>query len=170
MEVDPKFQQAREKARKRRVQRRNQRIAILGGGAVLAIALGVALFGLITWLGNRPVTVAETEAGDLDQFVQVETEAEANSPPVRAATPFVDIAGDPMILRFETGNAETERVLAGPPTLDAARVGGQRPDRLTLVQEPLIVQERQLITALPSSREDFVFFQAQRSASLNARA
>ncbi len=166
IEVDPAFQKSQAKARKRRAQRRMQRVAAIAGGAVVVVLLGFGVVWLFSGSDADPV-IAEADAAE-GQFVQVETEEVAA--PVRAATPFVDIAGDPMILRFESGGAQDSLSLAGPMTLDARRIGNPRADRLALVREPLIVQERQLITALPSSREDFAFFQAQRSASLNAPA
>ncbi len=166
IEVDPAFQKSQAKAKKRRAQRRMQRIAMIAGGGVAVVVLALGLVWLFSGSDDDPVIA---EAGSEEQFVQVETD-EVAAPPVRAATPFVDIAGDPMILRFETGGAQDSISLPGPMALDARRVGNPAPGRLSLVREPLIVQERQLITALPSSREDFAFFQAQRSASLNAPA
>ncbi|MEY1556984.1 peptidoglycan DD-metalloendopeptidase family protein [Yoonia sp. R2331] len=168
IEVDPAFQKSQARAKRRRAQRRIQRIAAGAGGVVLVLVLGFGIFWLFSGGDDAP-EMADDLAPEEGQFVQVETE-EVAAPPVRAATPFVDIAGDPMILRFETGAAQDSLSLSGPMTLDARRVGSPSPTRLSLVREPLIVQERQLITALPSSREDFAFFQAQRSASLNAPA
>ncbi len=168
IEVDPAFQKSQARAKKRRAQRRLQRIAVFSGGGLVVALLALGVFWLFSGGDDDPV-IAEGSAAEEGQFVQVETD-EVAAPPVRASTPFVDIAGDPMILRFASGEAQNSLTLTGPMTLDARRVGNPRPDRLSLVREPLIVQERQLITALPSSREDFAFFQAQRSASLNAPA
>ena len=176
IEVDPKFQKAQATARKRRARKRNQQIAAIGG-IVIAVMLVMAGIGWLIFGPERPdAPVAEVEtlvegevvAGSDGEagFVQME-DTENVAAPVRPATPFVDIAGDPMILRFEAAEEAGMRTMAGPPTLDATRIGNPAPDRLSLIVEPLIVQERQLITALPSSREDFAFFQAQRSASLN---
>lgn len=169
IEVDPAFQKSQALARKRRARKRQQMIAMIGGGvfggAVVLAGIGWLIFG-----PDRPpapdTPVAEAGSDEGPGFVQMEDTEDV--PAVRPATPFVDIAGDPMILRFETADAAGANLLAGPPALDANRIGNPRPDRLQLLVEPLIVQERQLITALPSSREDFAFFQAQRSASLNA--
>jgi murein DD-endopeptidase MepM/ murein hydrolase activator NlpD len=173
MEIDPKFRQARQRSRNRRRSRLYQQIAIFGGGAFATLLLAAAL----TWLfwgddhtadpGVAPAELAATDgSADVEgEFVQVETETTA--PPIRVATPFVDIAGDPMILHFETDASSASHKFAGPPTLDAARIGNPSPERLQLVSDDLIVQESRLITALPSSREDFAFFQAQRSQSLN---
>ena len=173
LEVDPEFQKSQARARKRRQQRKLQQFAILGGGSlalfVILGSIGWLIFGPsdpdVATLDGEVVTASEEDFEPVEgQFVQVET-GDAEVAPVRAATPFVDIAGDPLILRFESAEQSGTRQIAGPPTLDAARFGSPRSDRLALLVEPLIVQERQLITALPSSREDFAYFQAQRSAA-----
>lgn len=167
MKVDPAFQKSQERARKRRTQKRVQ-LGLVIGGSLLGIAAVLSLVGWLVFGSSDPAQLADAtfDEDDGPGFVQVEDETPAT--PIRAATPFVDIAGDPMILRFEQASVEGGMHFPGPQTLDALRLGDPNPDRLTLVIEELIVQERQLITALPSSREDFAFFQAQRSQSLNA--
>ena len=168
MDVDPAFQQARIRAAKRRQQRRARLVVLVAGGLAATIVIASIVAAVMFWPEGEPgtpVADAPAQEGDDAQFVQVESDEAAT--PIRVATPFVDIAGDPMILRLPGGAREAQTSLAGPLTLDARRIGDPRPDRLSLVSEPLIVQERQLITALPSSREDFAFFQAQRSASLD---
>ena len=76
------------------------------------------------------------------------------------ATAFVDLAGDPMVLRFDTsGIAEKTRTLLRPPEVPSLRAGAD----LVLLNDDLITGEEQLITTIPSSREDFAFFQAQRA-------
>ena len=140
-------------ARRRRAKRRNQQFAIIGGGFLAAMLVMAGVGWLIFGPENPDAPVAELavpEAGDIDPdgeagFVQVADTEEA-APPVRPSTPFVDIAGDPMILRFESADQTGPKVMAGPPTLDASRIGSPTPDRLSLIVEPLIVQERQLIT------------------------
>lgn len=166
MEVDPQFRQSQAAARRRRAQRRFQ-MSILAGAGLAGMA---AVIGLAYWMlagsGDLDPEFVDASAADDEQITQVEPDAGA--PAVRLATPFVDIAGDPMILRFETGDAAPEQRLPGPATLSAARFGPARPDRFSLIVEDLVVRESRLITALPSSREDFAFFQAQRSRSLEA--
>jgi murein DD-endopeptidase MepM/ murein hydrolase activator NlpD len=76
------------------------------------------------------------------------------------ATPFVDLAGDPMLLRFDTGSGvQKTRDLLRPPDLPVTRAGAN----LVLLTDDMITREERLITTLPSSREDFAFFQAQRA-------
>ncbi len=166
MEVDPAFQHAKQRAKKRKQGRRIRQALMIGGG-LASVGLVVGLVLLLMGSGDDADVLA---AGDEDAgFVQVEDDSTPAAALIRTRTPFVDIAGDPMILRFERATgSEVGEPLAGPATLDAARLGNPTPDRLLLLTEALVVQERQLITALPSSREDFAFFQAQRSQSLNA--
>jgi hypothetical protein len=166
MEVDPAFNKAKRNAKKRKTGRRIRQFVIFGGGfAGVALVTGIVLFFT---LGGRDDGIY-IDADDGPGFVQVEENSIPATSLIRTTTPFVDIAGDPMILRFERASgSEVGEPLAGPPTLDAERLGNPAPDRLLLVVEALVVQERQLITALPSSREDFAFFQAHRSQSQNA--
>lgn len=168
MQVDPQFKAAKARATARRKKRLLSQAALFGGG-ISALALGVGL--VIWWPASDRETeveapvVAETPLSEDDaQIVQVDEPTAA--PGARLATPFVDIPGDPLILRFETEDGPKLREFAGPETLNFARFGPPVPGRLAVLQEDLVVQESRLITALPSSREDFAFFQAQRTALL----
>ena len=165
MDIDPQFKRTGQTSAKRRAAR-NRRRAVVG-------AVSLAVLGLIVWGGwglFQPVenTDIAADTGDGDQIVQMDTGQPAAA--IRVETPFVDIAGDPMILRFETGADRKAVSMPGPPTLDAVRFGPVIEGRFVLVRDDLIVSEKQLMTALPSSREDFAFFQAQRSQSLATTA
>ncbi|MGL6210657.1 MAG: peptidoglycan DD-metalloendopeptidase family protein [Paracoccaceae bacterium] len=125
--------------------------AIWGGvfAVVAAVVAGLWFGGVLTIVppGGSEVTV-ENEEGVVDQGGSY-------------VTPFVDLAGDPMLLRFDTGSgAEKTRKLLRPIDLAAGRVGNE----LLLLTDAMITKEERLITTLPSSREDFAFFQAQREA------
>ncbi|MGL4320435.1 MAG: peptidoglycan DD-metalloendopeptidase family protein, partial [Paracoccaceae bacterium] len=104
-----------------------------------------------------------------DQPVQIDL-GDQGGQAIRVATPFVDIPGDPMILRFEVAGDARAQELPGPPTLDAIRFGPVRPGRLVMVQDEMVVKERALMTALPSSREDFAFFQATQNQTFQPEA
>ncbi len=168
MQVDPQFRQSRAAAKRRKTQRQIRVAAIVVGGFC-----GVAVVtALVVWLFSGPaidpdLSIAEASDSDDQQISQIEDVTTGQS--VRLATPFVDIAGDPMILRFETSDAVARRQVAGPPALDPARFGQPRSGRFALITEDLVVRESRLMTALPSSREDFAFFQAQRSRSLDSQ-
>ena len=163
MDVDPQFHQAKRASQRRKARRRVQlALVTLGGLAALGLVIGAGV-----WLfsaENTPVT-ADLDAAGTDQFVQMDPGTA--QPTIRVATPFVDIPGDPMILRFAVGDGSAAESRAGPATLDRSRFGFAAPDRFALITEDLVVQESRLMTALPSSREDFAFFQAQRRQSLD---
>jgi hypothetical protein len=146
MEIDPRFKAAKQRA----AQRRRNAWAVpvvLGGAGVLAI-LGVVLalyFGGVVTIGtpDAPVDVAEEEV------------------PSSYALAFVDLAGDPMLLHFDKSAAAAKtRKLLRPLDIPADRAG----DELSLLSDDLISGQESLITTLPSSREDFAYFQAQRAA------
>ncbi|MFQ6549984.1 peptidoglycan DD-metalloendopeptidase family protein [Aestuariibius sp. 2305UL40-4] len=162
IEVDPRFKASSARSRKRR----HKRIALLAGAG----AGSVAVLSLFFWLlvvreGGDPADLPL----DGSALVQVELEGDesAAAAPVRGSTAFVDIPGDPMILTFAEGAVARGRRVAGTEALPVYRVGPMRPDRLTLVGDDLIAREQRLMTTLPSSREDFAFFQAQRSAAFD---
>ncbi len=166
MEIDPQFKRTGQTSAKRRAARLRQRLAVGLAGAVVLGLLGWGVRGF--WPNGGETEIAAT-AGDDDQIAQMDEGAQTAAS-IRVETPFVDIAGDPMILRFESGADRKAVAFPGPPTLDAARFGPVIDGRFVLVRDDLIVSEKQLMTALPSSREDFAFFQAQRSQSFATTA
>lgn len=167
MQADPQFKAAAAPAARRRAARMRRRF--VGAVVILGLIATAGWFGRSLWPfgGNDADPALMAEAGD--QPMQVEL-GEQTGQPIRVETPFVDIAGDPMILRFETEGAARARELSGPPTLDAVRFGPVLPGRFVLVEDEMVVKERALMTALPSSREDFAFFQATQSLSYQASA
>ena len=174
MQVDPQFKAAKTRAKKRKQQRLMMHVGI-GAGGFIAILVIVGLFLFLPDKADETVPLAATEpdlqqpAGDEDTEQIIQVEVEAAAPAVRLATPFVDIPGDPMILRFASEETGAGRTITGPTTLDPARFGPPTQTRLSVLREDLVVQESRLITALPSSREDFAFFQAQRTAAATAQ-
>ncbi len=165
MEVDPQFKRIGALSAKRRAARLRKRAAI---GAVVVIsicAVGWSARGLFSGGGG----IATDIAVDDGQAIQFDA-GDQVAPVIRVETPFVDIAGDPMILRFERAGTARAQPLPGPPTLDAVRFGPVLPGRFVLVEDAMVVKERALMTALPSSREDFAFFQATQSQTFQAEA
>ncbi|MFA5537573.1 MAG: M23 family metallopeptidase [Gemmobacter sp.] len=143
MEIDPRFRDARRRA----ARRRRRPWLRLGAGALLlaCVAAGLWVSGLVT-LGPP--------AGDIADLPD-----EERPDPAAYASAFVDLPGDPMVLRFDrSAEAQRGRELRRPPDLPPGRGAGD----LRLVEDALITREERLITTLPSSREDFAFFQAQR--------
>ena len=171
MEIDPQFQKSRDRSRKRRARARKIRWATALGGVAAALLLiwgGIALFTGGNGGGATDSDIAQGDQPD-EVLTQVEVQG-AEEAPVKVATAFVDLPGDPMILNFGGGSGATRTALAGPSSLDETRVGTPSPERLVLVRDDLVVREQRLMTSLPSSREDFAFFQAQRTARLETTA
>ncbi len=165
MDIDPHFKRTQERSAKRRAARLRRRIAI-GAATVLCI-------GALAWLARSMFTGGPDDVTEIaaqgDQAVQFDAGGQGGQA-IRVETPFVDIAGDPMILRFETAGTARAIEVAGPPTLDAVRFGPVLPGRFVLVEDEMVVKERALMTALPSSREDFAFFQATQSLTFQPEA
>ncbi len=145
MEIDPRFKAARDRSAQRRSNAVAVRAVLWVAGLLAVCGVGVALYlGGVVTVGTPedPVDVAD------------------ETPPAAYTSAFVDLAGDPMVLRFDTGAAQKTRKLLRPIDIPADRAG----DELSLLTDDLITGEEKLITTLPSSREDFAYFQAQRSA------
>ena len=151
MEIDPRFKAARQKARKR--QRKGWLVpavvvtvlAMVAGGAGAAWFNGYLTFG--------PAAAIE-ENLQLDDSALIDNAAAYNSA-------FADLAGDPMVLRFDnSASAEKTRKTLRPAEVAAARAGSD----VVILQDELVTSKQALITTLPSSREDFAFFQAQKKA------
>ncbi|WP_116087325.1 peptidoglycan DD-metalloendopeptidase family protein [Tropicimonas sp. IMCC34011] len=157
-EVDPRFREHRKRAKVRKRRRGLGRLVLPVG--VPLLALGVVGGGLaLTWdqwsFGSTDVHVEEDEL-DVD-LVALEQEVAQTSAAFAAA--FIDLAGDPMLIRLaEDGGSSATRNLPVPQELDAARVGAA----LVMVSDVMVSQEESFITTLPSSQEDFAFFQSQR--------
>ncbi len=158
MQVDPQFQKARDRARRRRNKRLVKRVGLFGVLPTCLIFSGVLFF---TDIGRNFLNARD------DGFTLTQIESDIVVAPVATVNGFIDIPGDPLILRFSEGTAKSRtKTFAGPPVLDISRFAAPRPDRIVLIHDDLFVRERRLITTLPSTREDFAFFQAQRSRSL----
>jgi len=154
MDIDPRFTAARQSAAKRKTRNLRAAIALWGGlGAVLLAGVAGLWFG-----GVLTISTKGDIAADAGAVVDGEGVIDSGG---SYATPFVDLAGDPMLLRFDTtSGAEKTRNLLRPVDLSPGRAGSD----LVLLSDEMITREERLITTLPSSREDFAFFQAQRTA------
>ena len=160
MQVDPQFKQARKRARRRQFRRQLKQLIMFG-----ILPAGIILAGVLAFsdIGKRLV---EDKDGT---FALTQVESNVVVAPVPTDNLFIDIPGDPMILRLlqdKQGNHKT--TFPGPATLDISRFSSVKSDRLVLIKDNLFVQERYLVTTLPSTREDFAFFQTQRSRALTA--
>lgn len=160
-EVDPRFRQGRKAAKSRHLKRRALRIGLFGLLPLLTVSVAAWAFtdlpgrlGSYTagWLGH---------SDDDEMLVQLDEAADI-APAIRADV-FLDIAGDPSVLRFdETDRAVSTGQAEGSGVLDVQRFGLPRPGRFTIIRDDLIKTEQRLMIQLPSSREDFATFVADR--------
>lgn len=164
-EIDPKFQQARRKALSRHRRRRGLRGLLYG---VLPLAAGVVTLSLFVdlpgWFAAQRLALFGSPDDALN-LVQIESDVVVA--PVVRGNAFIDIAGDPTVLRFggATGGKVRNAQAEGPGVLSITRFGLPAPDRFRVIEDDLVPTERRLMTELPASREDFALFLAQRDAA-----
>lgn len=169
-EIDPAFRNSGTRARARRERRMLWRV-----GAVVFVVLVLA--GLLTGYSFRD-TAEVAGVGDagqdpaaegFDDFVLVQTDlppgAEMPAPRDPRAS-FLNLRRDPMILRLDTGDGTAVTKIAGPAGFLPMRAGPDSDERIAVLRDALFSGERRLITTLPSSRDDFALFQAQRSQAI----
>lgn len=157
-EVDPRFRRMGRQSLRRRRRSRGLRL-----GAAGLVAAGALWGGARLWQPDLSQLAALWGAGDMDQqLVQVETGFDI-APVVRRDT-FADIPGDPLIIPSAEGEGAAELTArAAPPDLAGEpRLAGQGA-RVTLLDSPLMPRDRQLVPSLPSTREEFALFRAERS-------
>lgn len=161
-EIDPSFRNSGSRARWRSRRRILSRVA-MGVAALGVVAL--VIWGV--WPGGSEQQAGLATPMPDDDFAMVQTDEAIEARPNRiTSASFLNLRRDPMILRFEqTGDTKVTRI-AGPSGFIPDRAGAAGPERLSVFKDALFVAERRLITTLPSSRDDFALFQAQRSQAL----
>lgn len=153
--VDPRFRNMGKAARRRRRRSRLFRWAVAMSAVSVAGILGVRYFD--------PDFSALLRLGDQGQtLVQVESEFDI-APVVRTDT-FTDIPGDPLIIPGpEDGQQLDMREEPVPVAFTSAQRVPASSTSVAVLESELLPRNRQLVAALPSSREEFALFQAERS-------
>lgn len=171
LDVDPSFQGSGARARKRHRARLIKQ-ASLGAAAFSALAL--VFWGLVAMLSREPVAdapdVVLPASEDIEEdFALVQSEGAADTGVrIDPTVTFLHLRRDPMILRFaRSTEGENIRKVPGPRDFAPGRAGVFGPERLSVLQDSLFDAEKRLVTTLPSSRDDFALFQAQRSQALD---
>ena len=157
--VDPAFEGSGQRAKERQRARTLAR-ALTGLGCVVV----VALFILAGFRWSRAPEIAETTLDDF-QIVQVE-EAVDTGIRVDPLASFIHLPRDPMILRLPKAQAERTKRIAGPAGFAPRRAGPPSTERLAVLRDALVVSASELVTALPSTRDDFALFDAKRRSVL----
>jgi murein DD-endopeptidase MepM/ murein hydrolase activator NlpD len=151
--IDDSFRQRRQASLERR--RQNRRRRLLGGLAALALTAGaVGLYFVIDrlWFNDIDEELEPTElAGELpdDASVYVPT--------------IVDLAGDPMWIVLAGGSqtGAVTRSIARPADLADETIS----PRIEVLADTMLSSSESFMTTIPSTQEDFAFFQAQRAAA-----
>ena len=152
-EVDPRFRQMG-----RGALRRRRRGLVWRGGAGLAV---LAVLCLLAWPRMAPHLDAWLQPAPEASMVQVEAQFDI-APVVRIDT-FTDIPGDPLIIPApQDGQSPDMQRRPAPAALAASRRVVSAAAELAVLDSRLVAQDRQLVAALPSTREEFALFQAER--------
>ena len=165
-EVDPAFGTTARHAK----NRRRRRLGLRVGAAVCAVVLcGGIAFGLRGWFFGPQEPTASVQDQEDDSFVLVQSLETSQTPiDVERENSFIDLRRDPMILRFAQSETDLTQFLAAPPDFAQGRLQRNGPDAISVLKDTLFVAEKRLVTTLPSSRDDFALFKAQRSQGLRA--
>ncbi|MEI8699795.1 MAG: M23 family metallopeptidase [Mesorhizobium sp.] len=151
--IDTSFRlkkQARAALRRRRLWRR-----LLAGLAVivlLSIAVGFYLTADYWSFGDEDEELHAVEGTD-----DVPADASVYVPAI------IDLAGDPMWITLapDTGAATKSQVIPRPAELDQAGVSPQ----IEILSDVMLSASEKFMTTIPSTQEDFAFFQAQRQTA-----
>ena len=170
MEIDPRFKQAKKQSSRRKFRQKHGTTLLIGSGvlAFAALTIWVAMSGVVT-ISAPPESASFTDeelTENLEKLgagLEEDITATSTADALAYASAFIDVAGDPMVLRFDASLITKARPVPSHPDLPLIRVGQFTSDTLVLVQDDMITRQEKLITTLPSSREEFAFFQAQRT-------
>lgn len=151
--IDTSFRlkkQARAALRRRRLWRR-----LLAGLAVivlLSIAAGFYLTADYWSFGDEDEELQAVEGTD-----DVPADASVYVPAI------IDLAGDPMWITLapDAGAATKGKVIPRPAELDQAGVSPQ----IEILSDVMLSASEKFMTTIPSTQEDFAFFQAQRQTA-----
>ena len=152
-EIDPRFRQMGRGA----LRRRRRGLALRAGVGLAALSV----LGVLAWPRVAPHLGQWLFPEPADTMVQVEAQFDI-APVVRVDT-FTDIPGDPLIIPPpQDGQSPEARRLPAPLALATSRRVPSPAAELAVLDSRLVAQDRQLVAALPSTREEFALFQAER--------
>jgi murein DD-endopeptidase MepM/ murein hydrolase activator NlpD len=152
--IDPRFRMRKEAAAAQRRRLRATRVAA-GLATVLLVAGAFAAW----WMMRQSSADADLneELAMTDDAAAVPSDAAVYVPAI------VDLAGDPMWLTLarEGGAATQLRSLSRPADLAQFNVAAQ----IHVLSDAMVSSSERFMTTIPSSQEDFAFFQAQKDAA-----
>lgn len=146
-EIDDSFRRQKERSAAARRRRKLRRLGFWTGLSCALVAGSAAVFYLLAFLpfSNREAPVPPAK--------EVRNEIPAFAPTI------VDLPGDP--LRIQLGGDQAARSnmrkVDAPAALQQLGVSGS----ITILSEKVLPSSERLMTAIPSTQQDFMFFQAQ---------
>ncbi len=147
-QIDDSFRRKRKAARERRQQVLRRRIA-LGFAASLFLIVSAGVYVAIrNWPGPAGTLESGTKPGEASPAAKRPVFVNA----------IVDLAGDPLIIRLGSAGEVSPKLHQVP--LPAELVQQGIPDAVEILSDKML-STSQRIMALPSSPEDFAFFQSQ---------
>lgn len=152
--IDASFKQQKQQRMDKRSRERRLRAIIVAGILVLAGVVAAAIyFGADYWpSGEYEGDLQQTEETDI-----VPADAAVYVPAI------VDLAGDPMWINLahEAGAETKRRQLSRPADLVEDGISPS----IEYLSDTMLSSSERFMTAIPSTQEDFAFFQAQRAVA-----
>jgi hypothetical protein len=150
--INPIFRRRRQAAVEHRRRARRER-AVLGLACLVFAAIaGGGYYAFQEWRGS-----------DIDEnLVPVDTGGDLPADASVYVPTIVDLPGDPMWITLANGNSEeTKKVAVAKP---AGLADPAVSSRLEMVSDTMLNSSEHFMTTIPSTQQDFAFFQAQRNA------
>jgi len=162
-EIDPRFTQAAGAAKRRRRAARRRGVLVALAALLPLLLIGVGLW--LTWDKWTFGSPGKVAKGDLEETIVVASEEDTAAASSAFVAAFADLAGDPLIIRFSEDGAKATHEIRPSAGIDRRRIPT---GKLLLVDDVMVSAEARFVTTLPSSQEDFAFFQMQkRGAAAN---
>lgn len=151
--IDTSFRLKKQAVAVRRRRARLRRV-LFGLGALALVVAGAAAY----------LTAGYWWFSDVDQDLTVSEGIEDTPPDAGLYVPaIVDLAGDPMWIHLSRGADATLKVHAveRPTALTQSGISPQ----IQVLSDVMLSSSERFMTTIPSTQEDFAFFQAQRAAA-----
>lgn len=151
--IDASFKLQKQERLARRKRERQLKVMVAAGILLLLAVASAAYFTSDYWLpGEYEGDLAPTEDVDI-----VPPDAAVYVPAI------VDLAGDPMWINLahEAGGETKRRSMARPVDLTEDGIS----PKIEYLSDTMLSSSERFMTAIPSTQEDFAFFQAQRAVA-----
>ncbi|HEV2507831.1 MAG TPA: M23 family metallopeptidase [Mesorhizobium sp.] len=151
--IDTSFKQKKQ-ARRNERRRKLWRRTLAGFATLVIVAVATGFY----------LTRDYWSFGDEDEELHPVEDMEDVPPDARVYVPaIIDLAGDPMWITLapDADTATKSRAIARPAELDSSGASPQ----IEILSDVMLSASEKFMTTIPSTQEDFAFFQAQRQAA-----